>query len=580
MEPNEVRNEVHADQVNAPVMQFRDLHGDMHVHAREDTPLGRAARELAAAVRRQWTIEAEKRALQQPEPLRVRFTGADGDVRDVASVFHRQLVVLGEPGAGKTVAALLLTLELLERGHEPVPILLAAAAWDPTTEHFDTWAARRLNEDYPALRNVRAYGKDAAARLVASGHVMIVVDGLDELPAHLHVAALDGLNRAVGTRRVVVTCRSKEYRAAEARFGAFLDRATVVELAPVTAEDVSAYLPDARWEQVVAAESLSSPLMVSLARTIYQAPHTDPAELLRFGTRDEVERHLVRAYLPAVYEQRPPALDPYRSVRTHAWPPERAFDWLRYLAVRPGQDFQWWHLTAVVPRLLVASIAGLVVFGLYSGVWALYPDAGDNQAVADFAGLGTFLGAMVRRRPIRPTKFARARLGGEYVPRTLGILGSCVILVVINTIEPEAIGTVTFFLLLSWIVVLSETARRRSGTVTDPDGRALLRNDRKLCLTWLVLGAALYVLLLATIDLHWPPLVAAQLVLIIGCAAAAGRTAWVSYLVAKLWLASRGRLPWRLMTFLDDARHRGVLRANGAAYEFRHVRLREHLAAG
>ncbi|NKE62741.1 hypothetical protein FXN61_40885 [Lentzea sp. PSKA42] len=539
MEPNEVRNEVHADQVNAPVMQFRDLHGDIHLHAREDTPLRRAARELAAAVRRQWTTEAENRALRQPAPLRVRFSGSHGDVRDVPGMFRglerRQLVVLGEPGAGKTVAALLLTLELLEhpRDAEPVPILLSATSWDPTTEHLDTWAARRLDEDYPALRNVRAYGKNAAARFVAEGLVMIVVDGLDELPSHLHAAALDGLNRAVGMRPVVVTCRSAEYHAAVTSFGTFLSGAAVVELAPVSSAGVSAYLGEARWTPVITAlrrpgpvaEALSSPLMVYLARTIYQAPQTDPAELLRFGTRDDVEQHLVRAYLPAVYERRPQAVGPYRSVRTHAWPLARAFDWLRYLAVRPGQDFEWWHLTAAVPRLLVASIAGLVVFGLYSGVWALYPDAGNNQEVAYFAGLGTCLGAVVRRRPIRPAKFARTRLGREYVPRTLGILGSCVILVVVITIEPEAVGTVTFFLLLSWIIVLSETARHRSDTVTDPDGRALLRNDRKLCLTWLVLGAALYVLLLATIHLRWPPLVAAELVLIMGCAGAAGRTA-------------------------------------------------------
>ncbi len=37
-------------------------------------------------------------------------------------------------------------------------------------------------------------------------------------------------------------------------------------------------------------------------------------------------------------------------------------------------------------------------------------------------------------------------------------------------------------------------------------------------------------------------------------------------------------MPWRLMTFLDDAHRRGVLRQSGAYYEFRHVRLLAHLA--
>lgn len=64
-----------------------------------------------------------------------------------------------------------------------------------------------------------------------------------------------------------------------------------------------------------------------------------------------------------------------------------------------------------------------------------------------------------------------------------------------------------------------------------------------------------------------------------GRVGATGRTAWMSYLVAKTWLALRAKIPWRLMTFLDDARQRGVLRANGPSCQFRHVRLQEHLAS-
>ncbi len=48
-----------------------------------------------------------------------------------------------------------------------------------------------------------------------------------------------------------------------------------------------------------------------------------------------------------------------------------------------------------------------------------------------------------------------------------------------------------------------------------------------------------------------------------------------SYIDARIWLALGGRLPWRTMTFLADASHRGVLRQAGATYQFRHVRLQE-----
>jgi hypothetical protein len=55
-------------------------------------------------------------------------------------------------------------------------------------------------------------------------------------------------------------------------------------------------------------------------------------------------------------------------------------------------------------------------------------------------------------------------------------------------------------------------------------------------------------------------------------------TLWGRYAVANAWLALAGRVPWRFMAFLEDAHNRGVLRRAGAAYQFRHARLQQHLA--
>jgi hypothetical protein len=60
----------------------------------------------------------------------------------------------------------------------------------------------------------------------------------------------------------------------------------------------------------------------------------------------------------------------------------------------------------------------------------------------------------------------------------------------------------------------------------------------------------------------------------------AGR-AWGRWLVlSRTWLPLTGRLPWRLMEFLDDAHRRGILRQVGAVYQFRHARLQDQLARG
>lgn len=49
------------------------------------------------------------------------------------------------------------------------------------------------------------------------------------------------------------------------------------------------------------------------------------------------------------------------------------------------------------------------------------------------------------------------------------------------------------------------------------------------------------------------------------------------YWVTVGWLAVRGRIPWRLMQFVDDAHRRGVFRQVGGVYQFRHALLQERL---
>jgi hypothetical protein len=45
-----------------------------------------------------------------------------------------------------------------------------------------------------------------------------------------------------------------------------------------------------------------------------------------------------------------------------------------------------------------------------------------------------------------------------------------------------------------------------------------------------------------------------------------------------VWLAARGKLPWRLAAFLSEAHDLQILRQRGGAYQFRHARLQDYLA--
>lgn len=342
-----------------------------------------ALMDLAVRVGGDWAAEAQLREVTRPAPALVRWcsTGRPAASRRavlneagrdwveyplrgqvdpldplnreivdaVVGLPHRQLVVLGEPGAGKSVFAILLTLGLIRRRAQderlPVPVLLPINLWDPT-EPVERFVSRRLAEDY---REVLApYGDPLrlARRIVEHQWVLPILDGLDELPAAAYSQAVHDLDAFARVGQpLVLTCRVGEYEQAM-RHARVLSRAAVIELAPVRVEDAITYLsepPDPRWEPVFAhlrqnpasslAQALATPLMVSLARIAYQDIATNPADLLSTSAAQSVSGRLMDAFLTAVYttqvrrrgssEPSRPAAVCYRDGWLWSWRPRR-----------------------------------------------------------------------------------------------------------------------------------------------------------------------------------------------------------------------------------------------------------------
>lgn len=211
--------------------------------------LDTAAEQLAVAVRSQWDDEAAVRRVNDPYPLPVAWHAADdlaepwpllmdlphawpggppgdparwpqspGGLADrdgqIGEVFTdrvptRRLVILGEPGAGKSVLLIRLLQDLVERRTDrtPVPVLFSLASWDPR-QPLKEWMAAQLRRTYPGLRTaapatvttVNGSG-DLAQALLGSGRILPLLDGFDELPPALHATALDALNRSLSARQ-------------------------------------------------------------------------------------------------------------------------------------------------------------------------------------------------------------------------------------------------------------------------------------------------------------------------------------------------------------------------------------------
>ncbi|MFB6814407.1 NACHT domain-containing protein [Streptomyces sp. NPDC056347] len=418
---------------------------------------GEVADDLANQVHAQWMEEAHSRRLWEPRLIPLSWAATDrpvavppdtvldsqarragrilrlsldgrleGDFSTAATrlaegyrqIPSRRLVVLGEPGAGKTVLALMLTLGLLEERtpRTPVPVLLSVSSWDPVSQSLDDWITATLATQYYG-------GQPHSPRLLLGQQMLLpILDGLDEIPEAARRNAVRGLNEACRDGRgLVLTCRSAEYQDVIEGGSPALRRAPVVEVAPVPVEDAVAYLDDADWPdgvdwepvythmrehpEAAVATALSTSLMLSLARTVYQHDDTAPSELLDFESRHAVEDHLVDRLIPASY-----ALPPgYRTVRADGASQQdahgqqeaaRAEKYLTFLATylhRHGErDLAWWRMSGRILSRWTGLLVG-IGFGLLTmiSVSVAQRIGEGNESLDDSVGFGVSVGVLV-----------------------------------------------------------------------------------------------------------------------------------------------------------------------------------------
>lgn len=544
----------------------------------------------------------------------------DGLPRLVELARSRRLVILGAPGAGKTVLLTRL-LDSLAQCTEPgarVPVFLPMASWDPAGQEYADWVADQMIRQVPALsRPCVPGGQDWAHELLARQRVIACLDGLDELPPRVQRLAIDKVNASLRDGDCfVMTSRRDDFCQATKPSGV---RAPRVRLADVILlqdldpaairrhilRDIGPGQQARRWDSVLdaiaesprrlpAARALARPLMLSLASAIY-IPRTgegeesapDPGELCdpeRFPEPSDVEDHLLAQYIPAAYRRHAGRAGAPR------WTAEQARKFLSYLAARHcsgSGEISLWKLGSRTPPTcgLRYSLTG-AEFGMASAIAAVIGLV-FGLAVSARAGIGGGLGsgvvfafgAGIRLTLTDPQaawspRTVRARDRGTFLalaflagPLT-GLLVSFIIWVTVRPVPVTgpAAGLVTgvltgpaAFVAFSWIFGLR--AGLAFGLVTGAcDG----------LLSWL-LGGQLGGL---------PAQVISGLVMgmLAGLLYATRKIPWGMFTAARIWLALRRKLPWQLMLFMEDAHQRGVLRQVGGTFQFCHPELRRVLA--
>ena len=258
-------------------------------------------KELQPKQVRPWSMEV-KVAIEQPNQLLSPDTTID-------QVFDRclgRLLILGEPGAGKTTTLLDLAMESIARAEADsqarIPVIVDLSDWQPHPPQVNSvwskiplifpWDTRKNAPpdtrpmwsiaDWFVVKVQEKYGfpLKQIEQWVADRRLIPLLDGLDEVRPDYQQDCVRSISQWLKSdlrpREIAVCCRREQYEAYAEKLE--LEAGGAVYLQDLTSEQIQIFLSEANrselWESLAADDNLLElirrPLLLSMAIIAYQ----------------------------------------------------------------------------------------------------------------------------------------------------------------------------------------------------------------------------------------------------------------------------------------------------------------------
>jgi len=284
------------------------------------------------------------------------------------------LLILGDPGVGKSTLLLELAFGLLTRAEQditqPIPVLVNLSSWALNKPPLTTWLEEQLYLMYGIPRHL-------SHAWIERNELLLLLDGLDEMEPSARSTCIASINdyrdQAKHVVSLVACSRRDEYLAQEKR----LQWLATVEVQRLTLERVEGYLKGvgkplavvqaALQSNAILRELVITPLLLSMVLLAYQGKTVE--DLPHLSSAEEQQRQVFEDYVKRRLKQEAP--------RWH----QHTQQWLIWLAQRMQEhDNQTeFYLERLQPDWLPKRqrafyqrsirLGGVLVFGLIFGLY-------------------------------------------------------------------------------------------------------------------------------------------------------------------------------------------------------------------